>query len=108
MTPYSWTFRTGAGGETVAQTTGKRCPDDAFTDHEQFVRGLIGEAQERGEIDPEGDPGALSKCVFATIIWTYRWYSPRRDRDRGIARRCADFVIAGLVGKAHWNHPKGE
>ena len=77
-------------------------------DHEQFVRGLIAEAQERGEVDASADAGALSKCLFATIIWTYRWYSPRRDRDRGIAPRCADFAIAGLVGKAHWNQPKGE
>jgi AcrR family transcriptional regulator len=68
-------------------------------DHERFVGGLIAAAQERGEVDASTDAGALSKCVFATIIWTYRWYSPRRDRDRQIAARCADFAVAGLVGK---------
>jgi AcrR family transcriptional regulator len=70
-------------------------------DHDRFVGGLIAEAQERGEVSPT-DVGALSKCVFATIVWTYRWYSPRRDRDREIARRSADFVVAGLARKPPW------
>ena len=76
-------------------------------DHEQFVTGLIAEAQRRGEVDASADAGALSKCVFATVIWTYRWYSPRRDRDDGVAGRCADFAVAGLVGRFTAEPPLG-
>ncbi|OJU79752.1 MAG: hypothetical protein BGO11_02800 [Solirubrobacterales bacterium 70-9] len=67
-------------------------------EHEGFVRGLIVAAQERGEVDPDREALPLSKFIFATIIWTYRWYSPARDSDREVDRRCADFAIHGLVG----------
>ncbi|MGH2938823.1 MAG: TetR/AcrR family transcriptional regulator [Solirubrobacterales bacterium] len=67
-------------------------------EHERFVEGLIQAAQERGEVDPEREAEALSKFVFATIIWTYRWYSPGRDSGREVDRRCADFAVDGLIG----------
>lgn len=66
--------------------------------HERFVVGLIEQAQARGEVQPAFDPGALSKCVFATIVWTARWYSPLRDARRHFADRCAEFVVCGLSG----------
>jgi len=73
--------------------------------HERFVRDLIEAAQRRGEVDPGREAEALSKFVFATIIWTYRWYSPARDTGRAVDRRCADFAIDGLVGS--WRGPNG-
>ena len=66
--------------------------------HERFVVGLIEAAQARGEVDPGLEVEGLARCVFATIIWTYRWYSPARDDNREVDRRCADFVAGGLVG----------
>jgi AcrR family transcriptional regulator len=68
--------------------------------HEKFVMRLIGEAQERGEIDADQDPRLLANCIFATIIWVYRWYQPRgRFRPADVARTSADFAIRGVCGE---------
>lgn len=67
--------------------------------HERFVTALIGEAQETGLADPSLDAKLVSNCVFATIIWTYRWYrTGGRSSREGIAALCADFVLGGVVG----------
>src|SRR4051812_8278833 len=63
--------------------------------HEQFVAGLIDEGQHAG------DAHVLARCVFATIIWTYKWYRPGRDDPDDVAETCADFVINGLIGGRH-------
>lgn len=68
--------------------------------HERFVLRMIETAQRSGEVDPGLEAEVLSKCVFATIVWTYHWYSPSRDAERSVDRRCADYVVAGLVGAA--------
>ena len=66
-------------------------------EHEQWVIGLIGEAQSSGLADPNLDPKIAARCIFATIIWTYRWFRKGRDgaREGGlhlrgvrVARRC--------------------
>lgn len=68
--------------------------------HEVFAMSLIREAQERGEIDADQDPRLLANCIFATIIWVYRWYQPRgKFRPVDVARTSADFAISGLRGQ---------
>src|SRR3954447_6591583 len=69
--------------------------------HERFVVGLIEAAQRAGDAQPALDAHVLARCVFATIIWTYKWYRPGRDDPDHIAASCADFAINGLVGGRH-------
>lgn len=67
--------------------------------HERFLAGLIEQAQAAGLAHAGGDPALLANCVFATIIWPYRWYRP--DRDGGpeaIADICVAYVLAGVTG----------
>jgi AcrR family transcriptional regulator len=73
--------------------------------HEDFVRGLIETAQRAGTVDTSIDAQALSKCVFATIIWSYRWYSPSRDDPDHVPAMCAEFVVHGITGKLD-NEPR--
>jgi AcrR family transcriptional regulator len=64
-----------------------------------FVTGLIREAQEAGDADPSLDAQLQANNLFATVIWTYRWYRPggRHSRQK-IAETCAAYAIGGLVG----------
>jgi TetR/AcrR family transcriptional regulator, cholesterol catabolism regulator len=68
--------------------------------HERFVARLIEQAQAAGEADPRLDAKLAGNCVFASIIWTYRWYRPdgRSSREE-IAALCTDFVLGGVVGE---------
>jgi TetR/AcrR family transcriptional regulator, cholesterol catabolism regulator len=69
--------------------------------HERFITNLIKEAQEQGAADPSADPRILANCLFATIIWTYRWYKPNgRVSRQAIADHCARFVLRGVVGES--------
>src|SRR3954462_14482671 len=38
------------------------------------------------------DAQMLARCVFATIIWTYKWYRPGCDGIGHVAESCADFA----------------
>ncbi len=67
--------------------------------HESFVAGLISEAQRTGAANPALDVQVLSRCVFATIIWTYKWFRPDRDGPEHVAHSCADFALRGLIGQ---------
>jgi AcrR family transcriptional regulator len=66
--------------------------------HERFVTTMIKQAQARNEVDPGADPRVLANCVFAVMIWIYRWYRPggsvKRDQ---LARLLADFAVGGLT-----------
>src|SRR3954453_8871420 len=68
--------------------------------HERFITGLIREAQAQGLADASLDARILANCLFATIIWTYRWYKPngRVSREK-IATHCASFALRGVVGQ---------
>lgn len=68
--------------------------------HEEFVERLIAEAQESGAVAAALDPRGLARCIFATIIWVYTWYSPTRDDRERAVDMCADYAIAGIVGGA--------
>jgi AcrR family transcriptional regulator len=67
--------------------------------HEREIVGLIEEAQADGDAATDLDAKVLSNCLFATIIWIYRWYRPRGPVSAAeLARTCARFAIAGIVG----------
>ena len=69
--------------------------------HERFVTTMIKDAQARNEVDPGADPRVLANCVFAVIIWIYRWYRPggRVKRDE-LASLLADFAVGGLSSRS--------
>ena len=69
--------------------------------HERFVTTMIKDAQARKEVDPGADPRVLANCVFAVIIWIYRWYRPggRVKRDE-LASLLADFAVGGLSSRS--------
>jgi AcrR family transcriptional regulator len=67
--------------------------------HEEHVLALIRQAQADGDVDRDLDAKLLSNCVFATIIWMYRWYQPgRRVSVDELSETCARFVRYGLSG----------
>jgi TetR/AcrR family transcriptional regulator, cholesterol catabolism regulator len=69
--------------------------------HERSIVGMIREAQSRELADRSTDPGILANCLFATIIWPYRWSMPKRRSTReAIAWQCARFALSGVVGAA--------
>jgi AcrR family transcriptional regulator len=69
--------------------------------HAEYVQGLIAEAQADGLIPGDRDAGVLANCVFATIIWVYRWYRPGGSVDQEqIADVCARFAVSGVCGDA--------
>ena len=55
--------------------------------HDRFMRDLIREAQEQGLADASVDAGMLANCVFATVIWPYRWFHARLQGHAGEHRR---------------------
>jgi AcrR family transcriptional regulator len=66
--------------------------------HERFVVDLVEQAQRNGDGNPGLDPVMLSRCIFATIIWTYRWYRPGKGPRQEVAEMCAAFALRGVVG----------
>jgi AcrR family transcriptional regulator len=69
--------------------------------HEQFVIGLLEQAQAAGEADPGADPRLTMGFLFGSMIWVYRWYRPGgRTRPAELADSCADFILRGVVGGA--------
>jgi AcrR family transcriptional regulator len=66
----------------------------------RFIINLIREAQAQELADPALDARVLSNCLFATVIWIYRWYNPNGQISRAkIADTCAEYVTHGLIGK---------
>jgi AcrR family transcriptional regulator len=67
--------------------------------HDRFMRDLIRQAQEEGLADASVDAGMLANCVFATVIWPYRWFhAGSKDTPESIADTCAAFVSRGIKG----------
>jgi AcrR family transcriptional regulator len=67
--------------------------------HDRFMRDLIREAQEAGLADDAVDAGMLANCVFATVIWPYRWFhAGSKDTPDSIAETCTAFVSRGVKG----------
>jgi TetR/AcrR family transcriptional regulator, cholesterol catabolism regulator len=65
--------------------------------HEDHVTRLIRQAQADGDAADDLDAKLLSNCVFATIIWMYRWYKPGRGTSvEQLAEVCSRFVRYGV------------
>jgi AcrR family transcriptional regulator len=65
--------------------------------HEQFVADLIKRAQQDGTISDLADARLLGNCVFATIIWVYKWYRPQGQLSpKSLGELCASFVLRGI------------
>jgi AcrR family transcriptional regulator len=65
--------------------------------HHAYVEDLIVQAQALGLVRPGRDPTVLRHCIFASIVWTYRWYrqsGPSRPAE--VAELCARFALHGL------------
>ena len=66
--------------------------------HERYVARLIEEAQENGEASAELDSHVLANCIFATVIWTYKWFRPRGKVSREkLASTLVDFALEGVM-----------
>jgi TetR/AcrR family transcriptional regulator, cholesterol catabolism regulator len=80
-------------GERLEQILGARHA------HERFIAGLIRDAQAQGLAEKSLDPTVITNCVFATIIWTYRWFRPSgRITGAAVAEQCANFAVQGITG----------
>ena len=68
--------------------------------HDEYVTKLIRQAQADGDVDASLDAKLLSNCVFAIIIWMYRWYKPGRGVSiEELSETSARFVRYGLKGE---------
>jgi AcrR family transcriptional regulator len=68
--------------------------------HHDYLTGLVRDAQEQGLADASRHPHLLANCVFATIIWTYRWYRPNGGFSRDeVAETCAAFALNGIAAR---------
>ena len=68
--------------------------------HQAFLIALIQEAQADGDVDPEVNAELLSHCVFAPVIWMYRWYG--RSSAVSVTElqdACVSFVTSGIEGR---------
>lgn len=67
--------------------------------HEDFVAGLIVEAQKAGDVHQSVDAQLVSNFLFGSMIWVYRWYRPGgRLRPAPFAAACTDYIVHGLAG----------
>jgi AcrR family transcriptional regulator len=65
--------------------------------YEDFVQGLVSEAQRRGEVANDLDPAVLSNCLFGALNSVYTWYRPGgKVTTTQLADTLARFVLAGI------------
>jgi AcrR family transcriptional regulator len=67
-------------------------------EHQRWVTERIDEAQKAGLAQDAIDPAIAGRCIFATIIWTYRWFRPGRDRKDLVVESCTAFAMRGVIG----------
>jgi AcrR family transcriptional regulator len=76
--------------------------------HEERITKLIREAQSDGDASSDLDAKLLSNCLFAIVIWMYRWYRPgRRVSIDEVSETCAHFVRYGLSPAPSLARPSG-
>jgi AcrR family transcriptional regulator len=65
--------------------------------YEDFVLGLVIEAQRQGDVAADLDPAVLSYCLFGALNSVYTWYRPggKVSADQ-LADTLARFVLAGV------------
>ena len=67
--------------------------------YEDFVVGVIQEAQERGEVDDTLDARLVANAVFGTMNWIYSWYRPGDSAGpEYLAQLYAELVVNGIGG----------
>lgn len=67
--------------------------------YEQFVVGLLREAQKAGEIDRKLDATLVANAIFGTANWIYTWYKPDgRKTPEHLGELYAELLIKGLTG----------
>jgi AcrR family transcriptional regulator len=67
--------------------------------HSTFIRGLIGDGQRDGLIDPQIDAKLATDLVFSTVGRHFRWFeSDGRATIDEVATLCARYAIGGLTG----------
>jgi TetR/AcrR family transcriptional regulator, cholesterol catabolism regulator len=72
--------------------------------YETFVRGLIVEAQERGEVDDAVDPSLVSNAIFGLVNWIYTWYNPKGSiTPEYLGELYAEVAVNGITSP---NMPK--
>jgi AcrR family transcriptional regulator len=67
-------------------------------EHQRWVADRVREAQKQGLADASLDPVIASHCIFATLIGTYRWYRPRRDRRGAVVDNTTAFAMRAVRG----------
>lgn len=67
--------------------------------YEDFVKGLIEEAQERGEVDRTIAPALISNAVFGIANWLYTWYKPDGSATpEYLGKLYAEVIVEGVTG----------
>ncbi len=75
--------------------------------YEQFVVGLLREAQKNGEIDRKLDPTLVANAIFGAANWIYTWYKPDGpESPEHLGELYADLLIEGLAGAKPPKRPK--
>lgn len=76
--------------------------------YEDFVKRLIEEAQERGDVDPSVDPSLIGNAIFGIVNWLYTWYKPGGSASpEYLGNLYAEVIVEG-VGGNHMPQPPGE
>jgi AcrR family transcriptional regulator len=67
--------------------------------YEDFVKGLIDEAQQRGEVDASIDPSLISNAIFGIANWLYTWYKPDGSASpEYLGKLYAEVIVEGVTG----------
>ncbi|MHB1468326.1 MAG: TetR/AcrR family transcriptional regulator [Solirubrobacteraceae bacterium] len=67
--------------------------------YEEFVVGLLHDAQRAGEIDRGLEPKLVANAIFGAVNWIYTWYRPDGPESaEHLGRLYAELLISGLVG----------
>lgn len=68
--------------------------------HEDYVTGLVRDAQRGGLIDEALDTRLLANNLFATIIWPCRWFKARGSlKLDDVVESCVAFARGGLLSR---------
>ncbi|HTX13039.1 MAG TPA: TetR/AcrR family transcriptional regulator [Solirubrobacteraceae bacterium] len=66
--------------------------------YEDFVQGLIREAQQRDEVDPSVDPLLISNAIFGVANWLYTWYRPDGSATpEYLGKLYAEVIVEGVT-----------
>ena len=72
--------------------------------YEDFVQGLIKEAQQSGDVDSSVDPRLISNAIFGVANWLYTWYNPNGSASpEYLGKLYAEVIVEGVSGD---NMPK--